>query len=104
MNEHRRSRLRRLAVGTALVGASLAAAQSSPVTKNVNSPPRPPPAKVDAGTPADPVAKPVEPGPPVRMNSPGPQKPLPPLTVDAGTPAPKDDGPTINSPPPRKGK
>lgn len=80
MNEHRRSRLKRLAVGTALIGASLASAQVKPAPRpiNVNSPPRRPVA--DAG--ADPVvATPVEPGPPIRMNSPGRTQP-----VDAGTP------------------
>jgi hypothetical protein len=81
MNEHRRSRLKRLAVGTALIGASLASAQGKPSPKpiNVNSPPRPRPIAPDAGV--EPVAAPAD---PVYVNSPAPTQP-----ADAGTPPKK---------------
>ncbi|MFT3712198.1 MAG: hypothetical protein QM817_31525 [Archangium sp.] len=82
MNQHRLSRLKRLATGAALISSTLALGE-------------------------DVKAPPVNPGPPTRMNSPGKQKPV---AVDAGVvdagvteePVKPDDGPHVNSPPPQK--
>lgn len=80
MNQHRLSRLKRLATGAALISSALA-----------------------LGDDPKPSDKP-SPGPPIRMNSPGPQAPV--AAVDAGVkeePTPKpDDRPHVNSPPPAK--
>lgn len=90
MNEHRRSRLKRLALGTALVGSSMALAQGTE-PPDTNAPPRRSP-RADAGTP--PLAPlPVDPGPPPRVNSPGTPAPLPDAGVLTPTKAIKTNSP-----------
>lgn len=93
MNDHRKSRLRQLATGVALVSASTLAdiaplpRPDPPYTNSPKPPPRPPkPPRVNSPPPQAPldagVAAP-DPGPPVIVNSPGEQAPPP--AVDGGT-------------------
>jgi hypothetical protein len=101
MNDHRKSRLRQLATGVALVSASTLADVAPPPKPDkpyTNSPkplPKPPTVPVRINSPPDQGPPPVvdagvegpQPGPTVPLlNSPNPQRPAAP---DAGTPAKK---------------